>query len=178
MVPKEIKVLYHVARSKADRDNILKNGFRIGSKSDQYVKGVYTRPAAWMSKLEIKKIENGIKIELKSDQNAYDSGGDRAPYSYRGMTNNKEFREFYIDALLKIGYKIVKTKWDPNNWAEWWTTNSKEIEKCFNNSVSTKKYCDMLYDWLTKKKKCNVFINGGEVVILDVKAISKMESAG
>jgi len=164
------RYLIHDTDSEENRRNILEHGFEYSS-NPNILKGIYTQPDDWY-------ISTGkgfpIKIYTRKNTRIFDNGVDRPMDSLRGL-GNIEFNKVYVDILNKLGYKVSYAKKDGDYI--WFHENEKVIEEFIGrpaNWDSRQKYQRLLYEFLIDNNY-DVYINGGEIIIVNEVCIDKLE---
>lgn len=160
--------LIHSVKNPEDKQSILQNGFLVGQ-NDFILKGIYTVPDVWYGGNIRARQETIIQIYTKKNTRVYDSGADRPIDSLRGIGSLK-FNLLYCKILKKLKYNLLPASIDEDY--NWYKKNAEVIEKFLDDSSARKLYQKLLFNELIKKY--DVYINGGELIIINPECIEEM----
>lgn len=169
-------IFVHEVKNAEDKRQIIANGFILGKNPSIY-RGVYARPypkKIWyeakhkIGKRYEKISEVVIEIEVDPSARVFQIGNEYPIHSLRGY-GNLEWNKMYVEAAKKIGIQLPVAQhhcdpyWDSAH-GEQLNNLMFEMRQPLVNELNT-----------IIKNRCDILINGGEVIIVNPTVIRSMK---
>lgn len=155
---------------KSNVESILNKGLQK-TKNLNIIQGIYVFPDKWYQRSMFSRTSIPLKVKVSPSAKYYDSDVDRPLEALTGR-GDKKWQDMWVNAIKEADPKFKDLEPSYKNKDE---KNLQLLDKAVNKVImgsGRKKYIQALMKQL---KGIDILQNGGEIIILNPKVITKVE---